>query len=156
MRLVLLIVCVFLFSETLYAQAYNKYCNPRYGFCVDYPSDLKIDIDTDNGDGLAWINKNRDYRMIVSAGFNVEDESLDEYRKNYYIDDFDQITYSQIGKNWFALSGYKGNMIIYKKVWLSDICHNALHLEYSIKNKIIYNQMVEHIVKSFKPNLRCE
>src|SRR5882672_10148300 len=95
-----LVVLTFLLDEALLcAQEYLRYCNERYGFCVNYPSHLTMDPPPTNGDGRRWHDRNG--LVITASGINnILDETLQSalYSQSK---EFDKITYRRKGKNWF-------------------------------------------------------
>lgn len=130
---------------------YKQYCDQKYGFCVDFPSSLSMSSPVDYDDGRTFLNQNSTFNMSVYGSDNTLGKTVEERKIQDYENDFDEITYRKNGKDWFALSGYKNNKILYYKVWINSECSNTLRFIYD-KNKE-YDVMVGIIVKSFKSNL---
>ena len=65
--------------------------------------------------------------------------------------DFDTVTYSAKGKNWFVLSGYRGSDIVYLKLWVGSGAVNGLEMAYPSALKKEYDAVVTNIVRSFRP-----
>jgi len=52
--------------------------------------------------------------MIASGMYNVLENSLKEEMKSQE-EDFDTVTYRKVKNNWYVLSGYKDDNILYIK-----------------------------------------
>jgi len=131
------------------ADDFQRYCNPRFGLCVDYPMRLVMEPESTNGDGRR-LHDSKGFLMIVSGINNVTNDSL-ESEMQYQQKGFDQITYRAIWKNWFVLSGRKGDCILYRKTYIGTGTTNHLSLEYPISLKREYNPIVTRISRSFTP-----
>lgn len=56
----------------------ENYCNERYDFCLDYPSDILFLAETgDNGDGISLVNKDKKMTVNVYGTFNVFNENIE-------------------------------------------------------------------------------
>lgn len=131
------------------AQTLNKYCNTRYGFCVNYPSYLSSDIPPQNGDGQKFFIK-KGLTMTVSGSNNVLNYSLPQVMTSQK-SEFDRITYQRQSKNYFILSGYKQGQIIYLKTYIGSGSINSLHLIYPSQLKTKYDRLITKISQSFQP-----
>jgi hypothetical protein len=131
------------------AQTLNKYCNTRYGFCVNYPSYLSPDIPPQNGDGQKFFIK-KGLTMTVSGSNNVLNYSLHQIMTSQKTE-LDRITYQHQSKNYFILSGYKQNQIIYIKIYIGSGSINSLHLNYPLQLKTKYDRIITKISQSFQP-----
>ncbi|NOQ36984.1 MAG: hypothetical protein GQ569_14025 [Methylococcaceae bacterium] len=130
------------------AEEYTQYCNGRYGFCVDYLTDLGRKPAPDNGDGVGFYDYG-EFIMSVSGSNNVQDETLAEAMQER-LADFDQVSYKKRGKNWLVLSGYQSSNILYIKVYLGKGSSNTLYLQYPKSLKKSYDAMVSRASRSFK------
>lgn len=138
-----------LFSSQLYAQSYKSYCNSRFGFCVNYPATFGMGPAPTNNDGREFSDRDG-FFMIASGNYNVLENSLtDEMRSQEK--DFDTITYKKRKRNWYVLSGYKNNNIVYIKTYMGRETIYHLYIRYPIKRKREYDQIVSRISHSFKP-----
>ncbi len=131
------------------ARADTRYCNERFGFCLNYPAHFKTAPASANGDGEAFYD-DQGFSLIVSAINNVMDYDLNRLL-HAQRQDFDSITYQAQGKNWFVLSGYKGQTILYMKFYLNLQTIQHLHLQYPKARAKHYRNTVTNIVKSFTP-----
>lgn len=131
------------------AEGVQRYCNPRFGFCVDYPLGLVMEPEPTNGDGRR-LHDSKGLVMIVSGINNVTDDSLESEMQSQR-NDFDQVSYQAIGKNWFVLSGKKGDDILYRKTYIGAGTMHHLSLEYPFSLKRAYDPIVSRISRSFTP-----
>ena len=131
------------------SQEYARYCNARYGFCLEYPGHLIPDTPPENGDGRKFHDK--DGFMMISAGINnVLEDGLNS-EMSLQGKDFDTITYRAHGKKWFVLSGYKGSSVLYRKTFVGKGSINSLYMQYPSQSAAAYGKMVTGISRSFKP-----
>lgn len=135
-------------SEPINSQEYVEYCNERYGFCVNYPSNFKKERPPDNGDGQRF-NDGKGFLMIVSGINNGLDDNLKTEMASQS-KDFDKITYQTYKNNWFVLSGYKGSNILYLKTYVGRSSINHLYIQFPSSQKNEYDNIVTKISKSFK------
>ncbi len=115
---------------------------------MDYPAYLGVEPEPANGDGRRFYDDNN-FSMSVSGSNNVMDESLADAMQAGQ-ENFDTVTYKTSGKNWFVLSGYQGNNIIYIKAFVGKGSSNYLYLQYPSQLKQSYDAQVSRISRSFK------
>lgn len=131
------------------ASDYENYCNSRYGFCVDYPSGFGMGPAPVNNDGRNFYD-GEGFQMTASGINNILDGTVTSEMKERE-KDFDIITYSKRKGDWYTLSGYHGEDILYIKSWVGTGSINTLYLVYPTDMKEDYDDAVNHIVKSFQP-----
>jgi len=131
------------------ADDFSRYCNGRFGFCVDYPTGLVLEPEPDNGDGRRF-HDSAGFLMMASAMTNASDDTL-EREMNSQAGGFDRITYQAKGKDWFVLSGSKGSHILYRKTYIGPGAVNRLYFEYPATLNKKYNPIVTKISRSFEP-----
>jgi len=136
------------FTQLQAEQAYTKYCNARYGFCVKHPVDFGMAPAPANNDGRRFYD-DEGFSMSVYGSYNALDYSL---RAQMLEDskDFDSVTYQVIKGSWYVLSGYKGQDVIYKKTIMRGDIYYHLYIKYPIRYKDNYNAIVSQVSKSFK------
>lgn len=131
------------------SQGFTTYCNPRYGFCVGYPSSLNARPEPANGDGREFQSADG-FQLIISGINNVNDDTLEtemaSERKN-----LETITYQVKKKNWFVLSGYRGAEILYVRKYVGKGAINSLYIKLPAKMKTKYEDAITKISLSFKP-----
>lgn len=160
-KIFLIFSSLFCLTDTIQAQdtfnssskpEYNRYCNIRFGFCVDYLETFKIDPPPENGDGRRFYHGDN-FEMIVSGSLNVFNQSLTEVMRdsiscdNGYKPD---VTYRFVDKMFFVVSGFCGKTIFYKKVYVGKEYINGLYLSFLKNDKSLYNDVVTHLSHSFK------
>jgi hypothetical protein len=148
MKYSLLFVFLLFSIIQLHAQQYKLYCNGRFGFCFSYPKDMISDPPPDNGDGICV----RDSHGLVITCSGIANALFDSLQSQMESTGkrFDKISYKAKGKNWFVLSGFNGNKIIYIKTFIGKEYINDLSLEYPKEFKDKYDKIVSKVVRSFK------
>ncbi len=131
------------------AQGYKKYCNARFGFCVAYPVGLSMSPTSDNNDGRKFYDHNG-FILTASGMYNVLENSLRIEMKSQE-EDFDTVTYRKVKNNWYVLSGYKENNILYIKTYMGKETIYHLYLRYPVELKNEYDKTVSKVSRSFKP-----
>lgn len=144
------ILVILLLSVTVpvNAQDYTRYCNARYGFCVDYPKEFGMEPSPDNGDGRQFYDNNG-FILIASGINNINNTVQSEMRSQ--VENFDKVTYQKMGKNWFVLSGYKDTNIIYIKAYVGKGSTNHLYIRYPVNLKADYDKVIARVSRSFSP-----
>jgi hypothetical protein len=150
-QLIILFFSVFILcaASPVNSQDFAKYCNDRYGFCIDYPGNLTMNPPPDNEDGRRFHDSNG-FLLIVSGSNNILNNTLETEMKSGS-GDIDKITYRAKRKNWFVLSGFKGSDIVYLKTYVGKGAINNLYIKYPARMKMKYNGTVMKISQSFKP-----
>ncbi len=163
------LVCLGLMVEIGLAQKarparWVKYYDSQYGLSFLYPASIfeplepsgfdMLDADEGEGQGVQLISRDGEARIWAWGALNSKNLSLKEYK--HLIRDkakrIGTVTYQPNGDNWFALSGYKGDLIFYRKVIMS--CHgyviNSLHIEFPKNRRRLYEPIVEHMENYFR------
>jgi hypothetical protein len=147
---ILFFLTVFLtISQSVKAETYEKYCNSRYGFCVDYPTTLSLEPPPANGDGRIFFDSHG-FKMTASGINNLTNDTITSEMESAS-ENIDQITYKAQGKNWFVISGYQGSKIIYIKTYVGTGSINHLWIEYPKTKNQYYSELVTRISNSFNP-----
>lgn len=155
LKVTIVSLTIYMFGLTSYLNAqvvYTKYCNSRYGFCVERPVTFGMDPAPDNNDGRRFYDR-EGFSMSVYGSYNALEHSLNVEMKEEE-KTFDVITYKTVKNNWYVLSGYKDDDIVYIKTYMSpdkSIFYH-LHINYPAKFKTEYNEIVSKVSKSFKPS----
>jgi hypothetical protein len=147
--LIFLLACL---AGTANAAGHRTYCNQRFGFCADYPDSLTMAPQEESGEGGHGRNfaDSNGFTMVL-YGYNNVDESTLASTKKGDEELFDTITYRKQGSNWYALSGYQGDNILYVKSWVGVGAINRLSLDYPTRLKTTYDGDVNYIVRHFRP-----
>ena len=125
---------------------YKQYCNARFDYCVLYPTSFGMRPPSYNDDGRKFYD-NFGLELLVYGGYNVLDKTLLQEME----EEFTKITYSQQKANWYVLSGYKDDKIIYMKTYLKYGIFHHLSITYPASEKGDYNLLVKEVSKSFMP-----
>jgi hypothetical protein len=143
------------------SERYQRYCNERFAFCLDYPRTLKKQF-SQNGDGLTLnisgkprANQANDFEVVVYGVPHGNSEVTPHTVKDTMYSakqDIDDLTYQKKRANWFAVSGYvdSGETIVYEKTYVGRQNANTLSFRYPKKDKKLYDKVVNHMVASFK------
>lgn len=138
-------------SQANAQQSYTKYCNARYGFCVEYPVNFGMEPAPTNNDGRVFYDGEGCF-MRVYGSYNALEYTLKAQMREEE-KEFDTITYRRAKNNWYVLSGYKDDTIVYLKTYMSkdkDIFYH-FRISYPAKFKTDYNEVVSKASKSFNP-----
>ena len=145
----LLLLLLLLMPAYSLAENYRTYCNARFGFCVDYPEWFGITPSSFNNDGRT-MSDGRGFEMTVTGHYNVLDATLlTDMREQSR--DFDSITYENSKENWYVLSGYSGNNILYYKTFVGPGAINNLRIRYPREEADAYSDYVTRASRSFRP-----
>ena len=95
---------------------FNTYCNGRYSFCIDYPSDFIAQGESDSGDGQKFLSENGAVEIIAYGALAEEDifNTLDKWLEYDMADG--NVTYKTRGINFYVVSGIEDGKVFYKKV----------------------------------------
>lgn len=138
-----------LVSWNLRAETYASYTNDRYGFSVSYPSGFRMDKAPENNDGRRL--SNRDGATITVYGTNNVLEETVESLDSTLPENFTKVTYRAKGKNWLAMSGYKGDDILYIKAFVGTGSIDQLRIRHPEALAKKYSGATSRIVASFQP-----
>jgi hypothetical protein len=142
------------------AQDWRTYSNARYGFSLQYPSDIfAVERTTEAGDGQLFIAKNGDARLLVGTLTNDTGFTPRSYQtyvaQNSYANY--RISYRPVGGSWFALSGEGDGKIFYEKAMFSCAGRliNSFAVIYPSAQRHVFDLVVERVEDSFRPGRRC-
>lgn len=160
-RIVAFLIVIFCYSDAA-AQRYERYCNARFGYCLEYPSALIPQPEAHNGDGRVFQDKagNDRLRVYGTGNWNFNDEgnviSLAQlYRMELKGGRFPSkpariVTYSALKNGWFVLSGTVGNDVFYLKVVAREDAFCYALLKYPKADSAIYNPVAARLAGSFR------
>jgi hypothetical protein len=145
-----------------FAGAWKPYFNPRFGTIVDAPTEgFTASPPAASGDGQEWVSDDGSGQVLVYGTLIVTVDTFWQYRD--YITDLARsdgldITYAPGKGNWFVISGYLGQDIVYEKVVLTTGCSsliaNHLYVKYPVAQKKRYDPIVSRMAKSLQPSRR--
>lgn len=142
-------------SNAVSISSYNKYCNARFGFCIDYPENILFPQgESDNGDGQTFKSSQADVELTVSKVYsNPEfDESLEQNYHTFSDNNSPNrtITYQKLYKTFYIVSGQNNGKIFYLKTILLNGEMFSAYIEYPESKKELYNPYCQVIYKTFK------
>jgi hypothetical protein len=157
--LIAMVTAILLAATAAKADDWLTYQNDRYGTTIDYPAVFKMQPPPDADDGRNFkTGDGADFTVSASyfaATYFAPDLTVAKYH-NYIIKNLDRgstIIYERRGKDWFVISGVKGDGIFYEKHLLS---HGAQMNEdfvmcYPAALKETYDPIVARMAKSLRP-----
>ncbi|HWK01250.1 MAG TPA: hypothetical protein VNR41_11145 [Xanthobacteraceae bacterium] len=157
-----LILTIFIIAAALISPAplsaasdgWQAYANPRFGTHADYPAAIftRREPPPENGDGQTFTDKDGTAKLSIYGAFN----SLENTPRTY-VDELirprDAIRYERITKNFFAVSGKRGETIWYQRCNFEGGASGTVHcfmLEYPAKEKQRWDPIVSRIAKSLR------
>ncbi|MDB5279259.1 MAG: hypothetical protein JWR61_4214 [Ferruginibacter sp.] len=158
MKLLLFVSLLFTtnFQRRDLTKDFETYCNARFGYCIDYPTFLIPNPESENGDGRVFVNKEGTKVLTVYGRLNQDVDGNPVSLKRQYTLDIEnlalskaKITYQKLGKNFYVLSGEKNNRIFYQKMIAKKNSYCYSILEYNKLAKDVYGAVSVTIFKSF-------
>jgi hypothetical protein len=135
---------------------YQRYCNSRYNYCIDYPDNLNPQHPSANNDGREFKDKAGNIVLTVYGTHHVDENGDPASLQALYQSELKRksssrvITYNKIGNEFYIISGtVNGNIFYQKTIQLSDGFGYAI-LEYSENKRSFYNIVATHLNSSFK------
>lgn len=129
---------------------YKTYVNGRFGFSLQYPTDLMMAPPPTNGDGAKLYNEELE---ITAYGGHTNVVNQGETIETYYEDDLNKISeevaYQKLTKNWYVLSYVENDRIVYKKFFFGDEVFNTFIITYPVSKKEQYDPVTTRIAKTF-------
>jgi hypothetical protein len=140
---------------------YESYCNSKYAFCIDYPTNvLHPQGESGSGDGQVFTSSDledslsvyRDFSDMIDPDtkFSIKAEYEHDLAGNENGRGKREVTYKKLGKDFFVLSGYMGDKIFYQKTMITNGELATCMMSYRKSEKELYNKVSERVFKSFK------
>lgn len=129
---------------------YLSYTNSRYGYSIQYPGNMTVISESDNGDGAVFESADGTASLVVSGLNNVNDETPESvYNKelSYFSKEPE---YKQLMKDSFVISWVENGNIIYKCCVVGNGSMNTFILKYPADQKAEYERVTEKVYSSFK------
>src|SRR5690606_32727908 len=102
--------------ENNLSSLFYKYCNDRFSFCIEYPSQFTPNGESENRDGQNFTSV--DGITTISAWGNLMIEDINDLDVNFEYalnESNNNITYKTKKKNFFVISGTNGDNVFYRK-----------------------------------------
>ena len=147
----LLVILVFLLSSVMAHNTMRQYCNARFKFCIDYPSNFVIQSAPDNDDGRTFKSKDGLVKMLVYGSNNSLMEKLEtRFNAESTSSDTRKVTYKLFKPDFFVISGIENNKVFYQKVLFKNDEYKTFLISYPTTIKKIYDPITAKIALSFK------
>ncbi|EFL89153.1 hypothetical protein [Ahrensia sp. R2A130] len=138
---------------------WGQYCNPRYQFCIDYPTGVFEDrIEADNGDGITLVSTDDDAELRIYGVMNGDELSLEAVQEILAEERDDrEVTYKAAKENWVVLSGYQGKgegrSIFYQRLETNDAGDrlSGMELVYPESARPTYDGLIKRMSLSLTP-----
>ena len=159
MEIILLLTLLFSPNSTSFTLSfdYDSYCNSRFHYCINFPTFLFAEPESENGDGRIFVNKEGTEVLRVYGRINQDaNGNAITLRKQYLLDikslnsTKSKITYQKFEKDYYVLSGEKNNRIFYQKVIVKEDAFCYALLNYNRLAKDTYDSVSSEIYRSFK------
>ncbi|MCA0992745.1 hypothetical protein [Pseudalkalibacillus hwajinpoensis] len=131
-------------------RTYDTYTNERFGFSIQYPTDLTVGSPPANGDGLNFYNE--ELEITVFGSHNSMDESIESIYQQAINNIEVPIAYDRLADHWFVLSYVKNGLIIYEKFFYGDNVFNRFIITYPENKQDVYGPVTTHISDTFIPS----
>lgn len=128
-------------------QTYDTYTNDRFGFSIQYPSNLTVGSPSANGDGLNFYNE--ELEITVFGSHNSMDESIESIYQQAINNIEVPIAYDRLADHWFVLSYVENGLIIYEKFFYGDNVFNRFIITYPENKQDVYGPVTTHISDTF-------
>jgi len=135
------------------AEDWRTYVSDRFGTAIDYPSDLfKMLPPAANDDGRRFIASGGEASFVVLASHNAFQRTLSELQDDDLASgDYGSVTYRRMGDDWYALSGYRGDSIFYRKVILAGEIIHAFEATYPRIQRGAFEPVIARMAESLSP-----
>jgi hypothetical protein len=143
---------LFLLSSSVLAHStMRNYCNPRFRFCIDYPSSFVAQTPPENGDGRTFKSKDGLVKMLVYGSNNSLMEKLEtRFKAESISSDTRKVTYKLFKPDYFVLSGIENKNVFYQKVLFKNDEYKTFLILYPIVQNKIYDPITTKIAASFR------
>lgn len=131
------------------AQSLLEYRNERYGFSLRYPASFEMQRPSENGDGREFIRQDS-CSFIAFGSNNALEYDLNDELKDV-LSEFTQVTYRKRSRNWFVISGFQGERVLFIKCFLGKGSINEIWIRYPKSESHSMAVVVNQLVKSFHP-----
>jgi hypothetical protein len=146
-------------SSAAFARWANEWDNDL-GFRFTYPTELFQRIEGDQKPSFHYFVSQGDSAKFMAGAWNNEGGQTPAEFKQWLLSNaggYDYMTYRPRGRNWFVISGYRGDDIYYEKVMFScgGKVVNVFAITYPSSSRQMYDPVVERMEDHFGPGKRC-
>jgi hypothetical protein len=130
------------------------------GFRFSYPTELFQRVDGDQKPSFHYYVSRDERAKFMAGAWNNEAGQTPSEFKQWLLSNaggYDDTTYRPRGRNWFVMSGYRGDDIYYEKVIFScgGKVVNVLAITYPSSLRQQYDPVVERMEDNFAPRKGC-
>lgn len=142
------------------SQGWSRHRDPGVGFRFSYPSQLFAPIPGDGKPYFHYFVSPDDTAKFLVGAWNNGKRQTPESLKRWLMANaggYEDVTYRPRGRNWFVLSGYRGDRIYYEKVIFScgGAAVNVFAIAYPVEARELYDPVVERMEDDFRPGRGC-
>lgn len=135
---------------------FDRYCNARFGHCVDVPASLRAVTDPANGDGRVF--RSRDERVELRTFGSNGPAALDLDARGVYAQQLGflkrdklRVTYSALRNDAFVISGFAPDgRVYYQKSVVRGGTEYTVTLLYPSGAKATWDKLAARVAASFK------
>lgn len=129
---------------------WQTYVNGRFGMVLSFPPDLFTPADPPaNGDGRRFLSP--EAGLETFGWVNAEGETPASMKARLVGSaGYEQVTYGPVGRDWVALSGYRGGKIFYEKYIFRGDTVQAFGMEYPAPLRDRYDRVLERVEDAFR------
>lgn len=132
------------------AADWRPYANGRFGTVTEVPSAFLVQPPPANDDGREYHGPDDSILRVYGSysGTGGMMSSFADYHRQLLRSARDEgvnITMDRSGPGWFALSGIKGDTIVYTKVVLGCGATHHVQFEYPVRDKLLFDAIVTHV-----------
>jgi hypothetical protein len=150
----LLVLLLFVSSSVLAQNVLKHYCNARFQFCIDYPSNFVMQSPPDNDDGRTLKSKDGLVKMLVYGSNNSLMEKLEtRFNAESTSSDSRKVSYKLFKPDFFVISGIENNRVFYQKVLFKNDEYKTFLISYPTTLKKTYDPITAKIALSFKHSI---
>ncbi len=125
------------------------YSNPRFGTTITFPDSIFTgsDPEPENGDGKRWRAADGG-ELAVWGEYNALDFTPTSLA-DFIAKDIDTVTYRKVGARWMVVSGFDGDVIVYRRAEFGSqgVIH-SMELRYPSALSTHYDRLAGKIADS--------
>ncbi len=129
----------------------TEYRNHRFGFALLYPSTLRAEGESANGDGEQFSAPDGSLRLSVWGSDNTQAQSLADMLQYTLSMQTLTVTYKHFGKDFYAVSGFlHADKILYERVTLRRDVFWGFRLVYDASRRQEYDHFPGLLTRGFR------
>jgi hypothetical protein len=136
-----------LYVDPVAAAETQSYCNSKYNYCLEVPTFLRAQGEPPAQDGQIFLSQDGLSSIKVWGSWNVLNQTLEQHLKVALKDR--KITFRQVFKNAYILSGYQANQIFYQKTIFENDRFRTVLFQYPKSQKKQFDSVITPTIKSF-------